>query len=68
MRWQMSRFGDEEKWNKLVNLWGLSHSEQEEVHRHLGRNYNLEKDDMTYRQLEEAASEVIDRIVPGTRG
>ena len=62
----LSRSGDAERWERLVNRCTLSNEEQETIHRHLGKHYQGEKDDLTYAQLEEIASEVVPRISPGS--
>lgn len=58
----MSREGAEKRWNRLVSEFNLTREEQTKVHRHLGNNYSLEKDYMSYEELKSAASEVVPRI------
>lgn len=58
----MSREGSAKNWERLVREFGLTHDEQDRIHRHLGRNYSVEKDYMSYEELKAAASDVVSRI------
>ncbi len=58
----MSRFGEEERWKRLVSEFNLTHDEEDRIHRHLESHYQVEKADFTYEELKKAAAEVVSRI------
>lgn len=56
----MSHESEQQKFDSVVKKTKMTREERSDFHRHLERNYKVEKDHLTYEQLLEIAIDFLD--------